>query len=104
MATTYAWVEFFETGDRNRTLAAADVQLQTLRNLRSGDVNTPIKVQESMLSSSIISIGELHTADPEDEEVRILLERIKKYRVENPYKDRSASTAEEVARALSLID
>lgn len=104
IGSTYAWLMFVETGDRNRTLSSAELQLQTLGNLRDRDVDTALKIQEKMLSTSIISLGMLLTKDAGDREAEVLLGRIKSYRQANPHKARSAASADEIARAFSLLE
>jgi len=89
IGSTYAWLMFVETGDRNRTLSGARLQLQTLQNLRDGDIPTAIKIQEKMLDTSMIALDGLVKADAEDEEATVLLGRIENYREANP---RSAQT------------
>jgi hypothetical protein len=84
MGSTYAWLMFVETGDRNRTLSSARLQLQTLNNLRDTDVQTAISIQEKMLNASANALGRLTQEDADDKEATVLLERIRKYREEHP--------------------
>jgi hypothetical protein len=84
MGTTYAWLNFVETGDRNRALTSARLQLQTLDNLRDRDVQTAIRIQEKMLDASAYALDGLTQEDADDKEANVLLERIRKYREEHP--------------------
>lgn len=80
LGSTYAWTRFLETGDRNRALSYAELQLQTLQNLRGRDTPTAIRIQEKMLNASVAALARLVAQDPEDKEATVLLERITKYR------------------------
>ena len=104
MGSTYAWLKFVETGDRNRTLSSGRLQVQTLENLRDREIPTAIKTQQKMLDASIILVGGLLEVDAKDKEARVLLERFKKYRQGNPYTNRSEVIARDVERALSMIE
>jgi hypothetical protein len=84
MGSTYAWLMFVETGDRNRALTSARLQLQTLSNLRDRDVQTAISIQEKMLNASANALDRLTQEDADDKEATVLLERIRKYREEHP--------------------
>ena len=88
MGSTYAWLMFVETGDRNRTLSAAGLQLQTLQNLRNRDVQSAIRIQEKMLNTSVNALDLLVQEDADDKEANVLLERIQNYREENPESER----------------
>jgi len=88
MGSTYAWLMFVETGDRNRTLSAAGLQLQTLQNLRNRDVQSAIRIQEKMLNTSLNALDLLVQEDADDKEANVLLERIQNYREENPESER----------------
>lgn len=80
IGSTYAWLKFVETGDRNRTLSYAELQLQTLQNLRGRDIATAIKIQEKMLNASTAALARLIAEDANDKQANVLLERINKYR------------------------
>ena len=101
IGSTFAWLKFVEMGERNRTLTRADLQLKTLHNLRRQDVQTVYKIQERMLNASILSLEELITENPDEQEARVLLQRILKYREQHPTIDQPWESSAEVRRILN---
>lgn len=104
LGSTYAWMKFIETGDRNRHLSIAELQVKTLENLRNSEIPTAIKIQDNSLNYSIINLGELLKQNPEDKEARVLLERAAKYRDAYPHRFRSDLLADDVAAAFSQLN